>query len=144
MNGIFVDTSAILAVLNENDQYHPQAKAVWTEVLSSDSSLFTSNYILVETTALLQHRFGIEALRLFQNNIQPVIEIVWIDESIHKQGMGILLAANRRALSLVDCTSFEVMRQLRLENAFTFDPHFSEQGFTLLPGDTMLPAETTA
>jgi predicted nucleic acid-binding protein len=33
----------------------------------------------------------------------------------------------------VDCTSFEMMRELGIHNAFTFDRHFAEQGFTCLP-----------
>ena len=130
---IFVDTSAFLAILNENDQYHQPAKQIWTEILLSDAVLFSSNYVLLETTALLQHRFGIEALRLFENNVQPVIELIWIDEPVHKPGRSILLAANRRNLSLVDCTSFEIMRKTKLEKVFSFDPHFSEQGFIRVP-----------
>jgi predicted nucleic acid-binding protein len=43
-----------------------------------------------------------------------------------------LLVANRRDLSLVDCTSFEVMRRNGLEVVFTFDPHFHEQGFQVI------------
>jgi predicted nucleic acid-binding protein len=130
---IFIDTSAFLAVLNANDRFHEQARQAWDEILSSDAILFSSNYVLLETTALLQHRFGIEAVRLFENDILPVIEIVWLDETIHKQGMSALLIANRRDLSLVDCTSFEIMRQSGLETAFTFDVHFREQGFKVLP-----------
>jgi predicted nucleic acid-binding protein len=130
---IFVDTSAFLAILNETDQYHLKAKQFWTEVLTTDSVLYSSNYVLLETTALLQHRFGIDAVRLFENKLRPVIDIIWVDEQIHKLGMGILITANRRNLSLVDCISFEIMRQVRLEKAFTFDPHFSEQGFIVTP-----------
>ena len=130
---IFVDTSAFLAILNETDQYHQKAKQFWTEVLTTDTVLYSSNYILLETTALLQHRFGIDAVRLFENKLRPVIEITWVDEQIHKLGMGILITANRRNLSFVDCISFEIMRQARLEKAFTFDPHFSEQGFSVAP-----------
>jgi predicted nucleic acid-binding protein len=130
---IFIDTSAFLAILNENDQFHQQAKKLWTENLTSCAVIFSSNYVMLETMALLQHRFGIEALRLFENYIQPVIEMIWIGETVHKTGVGILMAANRRNLSLVDCTSFEVMRQARLENVFTFDPHFAEQGFIAIP-----------
>jgi uncharacterized protein len=131
---VFIDTSALLAILNETDQYHQPAKQAWIELLSSDSIIFSSNYVIVETTALLQHRFGIEALRLFENDVQPVIKLIWVDEQVHKLGMGILLAANRRNLSLVDCTSFEIIRQANLVNVFSFDPHFSEQGFTMMPG----------
>jgi predicted nucleic acid-binding protein len=47
--------------------------------------------------------------------------------------MSALLAANRRSLSLVDCTSFEIMRQAGLDTAFTFDSHFRELGFKMIP-----------
>ena len=129
---IFIDTAAFLAVLNANDRFHPSARQIWNEILSSDSTLISSNYVILETTALLQHRFGIEALRLFDSDIMPVIEIAWVDETIHKQGMSALLVANRRNLSLVDCTSFEIMRQAGLDAVFTFDPHFGEQGFNMI------------
>jgi predicted nucleic acid-binding protein len=35
-------------------------------------------------------------------------------------------------LSLVDAVSFVVMTQRRLDEAFAFDPHFEQAGFTLL------------
>ena len=128
-----IDTSAILALLNASDRFHPPAREAWNELLNSEATLFTSNYILLETSALLQHRFGIDALRLFEGDLLPVFEIYWVDQPIHEQGMSALLAANRRDLSLVDCTSFEIMRQRGLKKVFTFDPHFREQGFDLLP-----------
>jgi predicted nucleic acid-binding protein len=136
---IFVDTAAFLAVLNSNDHFHSSAKKAWQEILLSDVDMVSSNYVLLETTALLQHRFGIEAVRLLESDILPVVEIVWIDEAIHRQGLNALLAANRRQLSLVDCTSFQVMRQMGLSTVFTFDPHFGEQGFTVTPpGDHVI------
>lgn len=130
---VFIDTSAFLAVLNAADRFHPAAKQVWDELLPSDAVLFTSSYILLETITLLQHRFGVDAVRLYEREILPVLEIIWIDESIHKQALSALLVANRRSLSLVDCTSFEIMRRVGLEEAFTFDPHFGEQGFGVVP-----------
>lgn len=130
---IFIDTSAFLAVLNASDLFHPAAKQSWEELLAADSALFSSNYVVLETVTLLQHRFGIEAVRLFESDILPILEITWVDEAVHKQGMSALLTANRRNLSLVDCTSFEIMRQAGLDAAFTFDPHFREQGLGVLP-----------
>ena len=130
---IFIDTSAFLAVLNASDQFHPAAIQSWDEMLASDAALFSSNYITLETTTLLQHRFGIESVRLFESDILPIIEIAWVDEAIHRQGMSAILVANRRSLSLVDCTSFEVMRQVGLDTVFTFDLHFREQGFNIIP-----------
>ena len=47
--------------------------------------------------------------------------------------MEMALAADRRRLSLVDCTSKLPNHAIAtLSDAFCFDKHFAEQGFTLL------------
>jgi predicted nucleic acid-binding protein len=130
---VFIDTAAFLAFLNADDRFHQPARQAWEDMLSSKSILFSSNYVLLETTTLLQHRFGLAAVRLFEMDILPVIEVAWVDEAIHQNAMNALLVANRRNLSLVDCTSFEIMRQINLETVFSFDHHFQEQGFRVIP-----------
>ena len=130
---VFIDTGAFLAVLNADDQFHGPAKKTWIDILSTEKELFTSNYILLETFALLQRRLGLEALRVFHDDILPIVQTYWIDESIYKMGISALLAANRRSLSLVDCTSFEIIRQMDIDQVFTFDSHFSELGFNVTP-----------
>jgi predicted nucleic acid-binding protein len=130
---IFIDTSAFLALLNKDDHFHQIAKRTWEEINLSEEYLICSNYVIVETISLLQKRFGIDALRIFENEVRPVIEIIWINQPIHHAGMVVILTTNHRKLSLVDCTSFEVLRTLQIEKVFTFDPHFSEQGFNTIP-----------
>lgn len=130
---IFVDTAAFLAVLNANDRFHELAQKAWVEILSSDQLISSSSYVLLETIALLQHHFGVEAVRLFENDVLPVVEITWEDKAIHKRARSALLAANRRDLSLVDCTSFEILRETGLDAVFSFDAHFREQGFKVIP-----------
>ena len=80
-------------------------------------------------TALLQRRVGIEAVRRFQLDMLPIIDIEWIDQTTHDRAMQTLLTVNRRQLSLVDCASFDTMRKLGITIAFQFDQHFTEQGF---------------
>jgi predicted nucleic acid-binding protein len=107
---IFIDTSAFFAFLDSDDIQHPAAKRVWKELLQEDSTLLTSNYVLVECFALMQNRLGLRAVRDFQENIMPLIHVEYVDLDMHRAGVGALLAASRRNLSLVDCVSFEVMR----------------------------------
>ena len=57
----FIDKSAFLAVLNSADRYDASVKRTWDELLFGDSILLTSNYIVVETIHILQHRFGMDA-----------------------------------------------------------------------------------
>jgi predicted nucleic acid-binding protein len=130
---IFIDTSAFLAILDEDDKNHLAARKLWNKLLDSENVLISNNYVLVESFALIQRRLGMEAVRVFQEDILPLINIEWIDNGIHKSGISALLAASRRKLSLVDCVSFEIMRTLSIKTAFAFDPHFTEMGFKSIP-----------
>jgi predicted nucleic acid-binding protein len=130
---LFVDTSGLLAVLDADDLRHPEAEAAWRQILTSDDDLVSTNYVLVEPLALVQRRLGMEAVRAVEGDIVPVLEIEWLDAEIHHRAMQALLTASRRRLSLVDCTSFEVMKKRGIARAFALDSHFAEHGFDLLP-----------
>ena len=125
----FVDTSAIYALLDRNDANHKTAKTTWISLLDSNQPLFTTNYVLIESCALAQSRLGLDAVRTLQEDLLPVLEIVWVDETVNGLAMTALLAARRRKLSLVDCVSFATMRERASRVAFAFDRHFAEERF---------------
>lgn len=83
----------------------------------------------MECCALAQSRLGLEAVRSITEDILPMMEVVWVDETTHAMAMAALLAAQRRKLSLVDCVSFTVLRINGARVAFAFDRHFAEEGF---------------
>jgi predicted nucleic acid-binding protein len=125
----FIDTSAIYAILDRNDANHEVAKTRWFTLLDSGDTLFTTNYVVVEICALAQSRLGLDAVRSIQEELLPVMEVVWVDEKTHSLAVTALLAAQRRKLSLVDCVSFAVMRLRDSQAAFAFDQHFVEERF---------------
>jgi predicted nucleic acid-binding protein len=102
-------------------------------LIDKDQNLFTTNYVLVETFAVLQRKFGLHVIRALQESVFPLLNVHWVSPDIHAAAIGLVLGFNRRQLSLVDCTSFETMRRLGIRKVFAFDPHFSEQGFETLP-----------
>jgi predicted nucleic acid-binding protein len=127
--GVFVDTSAFLAVLDADDCRHAKAKKTWRGLVQAEVSMTCTNYTLVETCAVVQRRLGMEALRAFHENVLPVLVVHWVDEPVHQAAVAEVFAAGNRRLSLVDCVSFEVMRRLGIKDAFCFDSHFEEHGF---------------
>ncbi len=131
--GCFVDTSALYAVFDCRDAGHAGAARAWEELSNSDVPLFVSSYVLVETTALLQSRLGVRAVDALHTHIVPWLLVTWVDGPLHAQGAAGLLAAGRRDLSLVDCTSFALMRELGLRRVFSLDAHFRDQGFDVEP-----------
>jgi uncharacterized protein len=131
--GVFLETSGLFAVFHAEDARHQAAATTWDDLLRSDSPLHTSSYVLLELTALMHRRLGVDAVDALHTYVLPWVHVVWIDEGLHARGLSGLLAARRRDLSLVDCTSFAVMRSLGLRRVFTLDPHFVEQGFEVVP-----------
>lgn len=129
---VFVDTSALLAVLDADDAYHGRASRLWNDLVSGEEDLLTTSYVLVETFALAQARLGLPAARLLHDDVVPILRVTWVDEALHRAAATALLTAQRRHLSLVDCVSFEAMRRLGAERVFAFDRHFRQQGFTLV------------
>ena len=131
---VFADTSALLAFLDADQPRHADVIDAWDRLIDGERRLFTSNYVLVESFALVQRRLGLEALRALADVIVPMMQPLWIDEELHAAAVAALFATGRRRLSLVDCASFELMRRRGLTEAFALDDDFARQGFRLLPG----------
>lgn len=129
---VFVDTSAILPFLNETDSDHVAARQIWQQLAQENALPVSSNYVLLESFTLIQSRLGMKAVQIFHERVVPLLTVEWITKPLHQAGLTAFLSANHRKLSLVDCTSFETMRQLDIYTAFAFDQHFMEQGFTCL------------
>lgn len=132
MSGVFVDTSALYALLCPEDRAHTRARSTFADLRKRDASLVTSSYVLVETFALVARRLGHGAVREFRIHLRPLLEVEWVDELVHEEALDLMLERARRELSLVDAASFVVMRRRGIGEAFAFDRHFEEEGFDLV------------
>ena len=81
------------------------------------------------TSALTRSRLGTEAFRAFTEQLLSVAQIEWVTEQQHAAATSAALLVGNAGPSLVDCTSFEVMRALGIRTAFAHDRHFSQAGF---------------
>lgn len=126
---VFVDTSGFYALMDRSDNNFEKAAGLWRSFLERDFYLQTSNYVIVETLALLQSRLDFEAASLWYRDVLGLVEILWIDGSMHNLAYELWLGFGRRGLSFVDCVSFVAMRHYKVEKVFGFDKHFVEHGF---------------
>lgn len=132
---VLIDTSALYALLDRDDTVHHDAAVGWDRLLGgiADGTFgaLTHHGVVVESSALVQRRLGIPALRDLHHDLLAVIQVVRPDEALHNRAVSAMLAAGRRGVSLVDWTSFELMRERSVELALAFDRDFVDQGFTL-------------
>lgn len=122
---VYIDTSAIYAVLDADDANHQSTSKIWKDLVDRKASLFTGNYVLLESFALVQHRLGLDASRTLHEDIVPILRIEWVNNEKHDSGAAAMLTASSHKLSLVDCVSFEIIRRVGIRHVFTFDRHFS-------------------
>lgn len=130
---VFLDTSALYALLVRTEEGHDEVVSSFLETVRAGRQLLTTNYVLVETTALLQRRIGLDAVRDFETRIVPLLEVFWITQTVHRRAMDRLLQADRRDLSLVDCSSFLVMDTEGIRDALALDEDFSREGYRVSP-----------
>ena len=125
----FVDTSALYAFLAADDSAHASALETFRQLVLASERLVTHNYVVVESTALVQRRLGVAAVRVLHDELLPLVDVVWVDEPLHRRAVDATRAAAQRDLSLVDWTSFLVMRDNDIRQAWAFDADFDAQGF---------------
>jgi predicted nucleic acid-binding protein len=134
---LFVDTSIWYAAADSGDAGNKRAKAI----LKTGESLVTTDHVLGETWTLLRYRLGRDAAERFWNGLRSgaaTIEPVGIADLDAAWQIG--LGWEDQDFSLVDRTSFAVMRRLGIERAASLDEHFaifrfgpkSRQAFTIV------------
>ena len=132
MSRIFVDTSAYFAYINPKDTAHGDAQRIMTRFADAHESLLTSNFVIAETHALLLTRVSHEAATGFLNAMfASATRIIRVREADETAARELIRHHVDKAYSYTDATSFAVMNRLHIHDAFSFDRHFAQFGFTL-------------
>ena len=130
---IFVDTSFVIALINEKDQYHHQAEALSHRFESSQ--LITSGAILLEIGNALARDFRKEAIAVIKVlRSSKKVEVLEIDSTLFEKGLEVYEKYGDKAWGLVDCLSFTVMWESGITEALTFDGDFEQAGFIVMSG----------
>ena len=123
---LFVDTSAWLALNDRNDQYYSRAVTKSTEIKKHRIELITSEYIIDESITLIRYRVSHQAAVIFGNSLldSNIVRIEDVNAEDRLKAWEMFKKFEDKELSFTDCTSFVLMKNLRLQKAFTFDEHF--------------------
>jgi uncharacterized protein len=131
---VFVDVTAWVALLNENDPLYRSAHQVLEDLRRQDAHLVTTEFVLLEVANVLS---GVNIRRhtvAFVNGLRELalLTIVPSGSDLFSDAWEVYSKHLDKAWSLTNCTSFTVMKQLDLTLAFTSDHHFEHAGFVIL------------
>jgi predicted nucleic acid-binding protein len=133
---IFVDTSAWYAVEVEDDVNHEAACKFLSKVATGKYGVsVTTDYVLDETLTLLRSRRNLSSASVFIDKIKKSksVRVFWVEEGLFEKALELFQGSDRKGWSFTDCTSFALMKDLLIPEAFTFDNHFREAGLQVLP-----------
>lgn len=133
---LFVDTSAWAGYYDAGDRWHTAAREAVTSLLDQGVTFVTTDYVLDETITLLLHHAGRERVLVFVDAIQRSrnVQLVRVDAGVWELAWQLFKQYDDKVWSFTDCTSFAVMRQMDLQQAFAFDHDFEQAGFDIWPG----------
>jgi uncharacterized protein len=128
LNLVFVDTSFVIALINERDQYHQQAMALVP--LFESRQLVTTDAVLLEIGNALAKDYRQAAVMVLNKFINSDnVEVVALDQALRTQAIALYSSRIDKAWGLVDCVSFTVMRDRAIQQALTHDQHFAQANF---------------
>ena len=129
---IFVDTSFWVALHNRRDSWHGEARALIKRF--AGHQLATTNHVRGETWTFLRRRAGHSAAVAFLDVLEttPRVRLTQVSEQAEQRALIWLRRHDEREYSFVDATSFDVMRRLRIREAFAFDGDFAAAGYVEL------------
>jgi uncharacterized protein len=130
----FVDTSALYALIDRRDSHHSTLSELVRRILQSRRRLVTTDYIVCEAVNLANarvgHHVGGRILDLIDRS--SALRVEWIGSLRFEAAKMFYRRHSDHRYSFTDCTSFVVMRELKLLDVLTTDQHFREAGFQIL------------
>ena len=132
---VFVDTGPWIALVDARDQWHEPAVKMMNRLRAEQQLLVTSNLVLMEVYMGLVGRIQRSAIARLRASIHAssLTHLERVDSLTEELAWDVFMRYDDKDLSLIDCTSFVIMEQLGLTQAFTFDRHFAQVGIQTLP-----------
>ena len=135
-NKVFIDTSGWANLFVATESNHEKAKLWFQEARRQKLEMITTNYVVLELVALLNSPLRVPRSQLFQYvdavRTASYIHLIHIDISIDIAAWDLLKTREDKTWSLVDSTSFVVMKQFDIQEALTTDNHFEQAGYIRL------------
>ena len=134
---VFVDTSGWAYYLDRQDPLHSVVVTFVRHAVIQRQRLVTTNYIITELVALLSSRYHLPRQQVIiainAIKMDASVEVVHIERAMDNEAWALLEARSDKEWSLVDASSFVIMKRFGMIEALTTDHHFTQAGFIRVP-----------
>jgi predicted nucleic acid-binding protein len=129
----FVDSGAWIALAISSDSHHGVAREQWQILRGAGARLHTSAPVVIETFTFLDRNATRDVALSWKAALYGgAVTILPCDLTDLDEAWSYFQRTDLHKLSVVDATSFVIMKRSRIGLAFTFDHHFAVAGFRLV------------
>ncbi len=131
MADAFVDTSFVVALVNQRDQHHLRALDLSSQF--ERRSLLTTDAVLLEIGNALAKNFRAASIQVIDDFLtSSKIQIVHLYPDLFHKAFSLYRSRLDQTWGLIDCVSFIVMREAGIVESLTADKDFEQAGFRAL------------
>lgn len=126
---VFIDTSAFVALLVENEIDHKRVAKKYLDYRQRRVAFLTSDYVLDELfTRLLYYKLDLRKyIEKFKNSIaKNEIAVLHIEDGLFEKALDIFLKFLDHKISFTDATSYVLYKDFALDEMFTLDSDFKK------------------
>lgn len=127
----FIDTGGFYALINAQSPHRAAAVSYLEKARKGKWRGVTSDYILDETATLFRARklFHLVPALFELAEKSAALDTLRVDAEVFSKAKTLFLKYHDHDFSFTDCTTFVLMRDLKLKEALATDGHFREAGF---------------
>ena len=132
---LFGDSAAWLPFFDKHEKNHGPVRRAIGALSHESLTIVVTDYVIDETLTLILARAGHSAAVVGGEWLlhSPIVKVVHIEPDQWDEAWAMFRRYDHKRYSFTDCTSFVVMQQYHLVDAFTFDYHFEQMGFRPWP-----------
>ena len=130
--GILLDSDALIALINKEDELHKRALKIQNKLAKIGSIFVISRYIIAETATFLTLRVNRKiAVRFLKDIEKQEISIIDPSEELEKATKDFFFKQKSHKITYFDCVNMAILSQYHWKIIFSFDKHYRQNNFLL-------------
>ena len=135
---VFIDSTAWLAILDENNINFKMAREFYEKLLDQNARLITNNIVIDETLTALKTNFGHEFAQKFLEIIDESVlsinlKVDWISRRIRRNAINNFLKSSSKHLQLRHHYINESLKRKKIDIVFSYDQNLKSFDFPVMP-----------
>jgi hypothetical protein len=132
-SNIFVDTDAIVALVQANDSNHGKALKFQKLIDKNKIKIYTSSFVIGEVVTVLGQKSNINlASKVGREMLSGGIEVFCVSRPEMELALEKFSQQASKNSRFTDMVNMVLMNKLKIDTIFSFDKHYPQNGYKLL------------